>query len=107
MVRYGKTGLGEALEDLFVMAGIAAEAYPEQGKNKEKLVENLTSLVNDGRFKIYNYSDLAEELIRQFEDYGYAISEKGKTITYSNMTSGGHDDGVSRGVFCSCRHKCS
>ena len=31
MVRYGKTGLGEALEDLFIMAGIAAEAYPEQG----------------------------------------------------------------------------
>lgn len=99
MVRYGKTGLGEALEDLFVMAGIAAEAYPEQGKNKEKLVENLTSLVNDGRFKVYNYSDLAEEGIRQFEDYGYAISEKGKTITYSNMTSGGHDDFVSASYF--------
>lgn len=99
MVRYGKTGLGEALEDLFVMAGIAAEAYPEQGKNKEKLVENLTSLVNDGKFKIYNYNDLAEELIRQFEDYGYAISEKGKTITYSNMTANSHDDGVSAAYF--------
>ena len=99
MVRYGKTGLGEALEDLFVMAGIAAEAYPEQGKNKEKLVENLTSLVNDGKFTVYNYNDLAEEGIRQFEDYGYAISEKGKTITYSNMTSGGHDDFVSASYF--------
>ena len=102
MVRYGKTGLGEALEDLFTMAGIAAIAYPEQGKNKEKLVENLTSLVNDGKFKIYNYSDLAEELIRQFEDYMYSISDKGKTITYSNGTKGMHDDGVSRLIFRSC-----
>ena len=30
MVRYGKTGLGEALEDIFKMAGIAYIAYPEQ-----------------------------------------------------------------------------
>ena len=99
MVRYGKTGLGEALEDLFTMAGIAAIAYPEQGKNKEKLVENLTTLVNDGKFVIYNYDDLAEELVRQFEDYTYAMSEKGKTITYSNGTSGMHDDGVSAAYF--------
>lgn len=99
MVRYGKTGLGEALEDLFTMAGIAAIAYPEQGKNKEKLVENLTSLVNDGKFKIYNYDDLAEELVRQFEDYTYSMSDKGKTITYSNGTVGMHDDGVSASYF--------
>ena len=99
MVRYGKTGLGEALEDLFVMAGITAIAYPEQGKNKEKLVENLTTLVNDGRFVIYNYDDLAEELVRQFEDYTYAMSEKGKNITYGNGTSGMHDDGVSAAYF--------
>lgn len=99
MVRYGKTGLGEALEDLFTMAGIAATPYPEQGKNKERLVENLTSLVNDGKFKIYNYDDLAEELVRQFEDYIYSISDKGKTITYSNGTVGMHDDGVSASYF--------
>lgn len=99
MVRYGKTGLGEALEDLFVMAGITAIAYPEQGKNKEKLVENLTTLVNDGRFIVYNYDDLAEELVRQFEDYTYAMSDKGKNITYGNGTSGMHDDGVSAAYF--------
>lgn len=99
IVRYGKTGLGEALEDLFVLAGITAIAYPEQGKNKEKLVENLTTLVNDGKFKIYNYSDLAEEAIQQFEDYTYSISEKGKTIVYSNGTAGKHDDFVSASYF--------
>ena len=99
MVRYGKTGLGEALEDLFIMAGIAYIAYPEQGKNKEKLVENLTSLVEDGKFKIYNYDDLAEEGIKQFEDYIYSTSEKQKTITYSNGTAGMHDDFVSASYF--------
>ena len=51
---------------------------------------------------IPNYSDLAEELIRQFEDYMYSISDKGKTITYSNGTKGMHDDGVSRLIFRSC-----
>lgn len=99
VVRYGKTGLGEALEDLFVMAGINAIAYPEQGKNKERLVENLTTLVDDGRFKIYNVDDIAEEAIRQFEDYIYSTSEKAKTIIYSNGTAGMHDDFVSSSYF--------
>ncbi len=99
MVRYGKTGLGEALEDIFKMAGIAYIAYPEQGKNKEKLVENLTTLVKEGKFKIHNVDDIAEMAIRQFEDYGYDISEKAKTVTYGNMTAGQHDDAVSASYF--------
>ena len=37
--------------------------------------------------------------IRQFEDYGFDISERGKTITYSNMTTGQHDDFVSASYF--------
>ena len=99
IVRYGKTGLGEALEDIFKLAGIAYIAYPEQGRNKEKLVENLTTLIKSNKFKIHNISDTAEKAIRQFEDYGFDISEKGKTITYSNMTAGGHDDFVSASYF--------
>lgn len=99
MVRYGKTGLGEALEDLFKQAGIAYIAYPEQGHNKEKLVENLTTLINCGKFKIHNINDTAEIVIRQFEDYGFSMSEKGKTIVYSNMTPGQHDDSVSASYF--------
>lgn len=99
MVRYGKTGLGEALEDIFKLAGIAYIAYPEQGRNKERLVENLSTLVKSGKFKIHNVNDTAEIAIRQFEDYGYDISEKGKTIVYRNMTAGGHDDAVSASYF--------
>lgn len=98
-VRYGKTGLGEALEDIFKMAGIGYIAYPEQGKNKERLVENLTALVKSGMFKVHNINDTSEMAIRQFEDYGFDISERGKTITYSNMTSGQHDDFVSASYF--------
>lgn len=99
MVRYGKTGLGEALADIFKMAGIATIAYPEQGQNKERLVENLTTLVKVGKFKIHNINDLSEIAIRQFEDYTYSISEKAKTVTYSNGTPGGHDDAVSASYF--------
>ena len=99
IVRYGKTGLGEALEDMFKLAGIAFIAYPEQGHNKERLVENLTALVKSDRFKIHNINDLSEEVIRQFEDYGFDISEKGQTIRYSNMTLNAHDDGVSASYF--------
>ena len=87
------------MEDIFKLAGIAYIAYPEQGQNKGRLVENLSALVKDGKFKIHNINDIAEAAIRQFEDYGYAISEKGKTITYGNMTSGGHDDAVSASYF--------
>ena len=99
IVRYGKTGLGEALEDIFIFSGIVYIAYPEQGRNKEKLVENLTTLIKSDKFKIHNISDIAEKAIRQFEDYGFDISDKGKTITYSNMTAGGHDDFVSASYF--------
>ena len=99
MVRYGKTGLGEALEDLFKLAGIAYIAYPEQGKKKERLVENLTALIKSDKFKIHNVDDTAEMAIRQFEDYGYDISEKAKTIVYGNRTAGGHDDAVSASYF--------
>ena len=99
MVRYGKTGLGEALEDIFKLAGIAYIAYPEQGKNKEKLVENLTTLVKSGRFKVHNVDDISEAAVRQFEDYVYDISDKGKTIIYHNGTKGQHDDAVSASYF--------
>lgn len=99
IVRYGKTGLGEALEDIFKLAGIAYIAYPEQGHNKEKLVENLTALVKADKFKIHNINDITETAIRQFEDYGFDISEKGKTITYANITAGFHDDAVSSAYF--------
>ncbi len=99
IVRYGKTGLGEALEDIFKLAVIAYIAYPEQGHNKERLVENLTTLIKSNKYKIHNIDDTAEKAIRQFEDYGFDISDKGKTITYSNMTAGGHDDFVSASYF--------
>lgn len=99
IVRYGKTGLGEALEDFFKLAGIAYIAYPEQGKNKERLVENLSTLVKSDKFKIHNVDDTSEIAIKQFEDYGYDISEKGKTIVYGNRTAGGHDDAVSASYF--------
>lgn len=98
IVRYGKTGVGEALEPFFIAAGIPYEFYPEQGKNKEKLVENLTILIKNGRFKIYNLDDTAEIAVRQFEDYGYSTTEKGN-ITYGNITAGGHDDFVSASYF--------
>ena len=99
LVRYGKTGLGEALEDIFKAAGIAYIAYPEQGKNKEKLVENLATLVKNGKFKIHNINDTAETAVRQFEDYIYEMSPQSKTIVYHNATPGGHDDAVSASYF--------
>jgi hypothetical protein len=98
IVRYGKTGVGEALEPFFLEAGIENIAYPEQSRNKERLVENLGTLIKTNRFKIYNVDDISEEAIRQFEDYGYSMTDKGN-ITYSNMTSGGHDDAISASYF--------
>lgn len=98
IVRYGKTGVGEALEPFFIEAGIEYIAYPEQGKNKEKLVENLGTIIKTNRFKIYNVDDISEQAVKQFEDYGYSTTEKGN-ITYSNMTAGGHDDAVSASYF--------
>lgn len=98
IVRYGKTGVGEALEPFFIEAGIEYIGYAEQGKNKERLVENLGTLIKTNRFKIYNVDDISEEMIRQFEDYGYTTTDRGN-ITYSNMTSGAHDDAVSASYF--------
>ena len=98
IVRYGKTGLGEALEPFFQKAGIEYVPYAEQGRNKERMVENLTTLIKSGRFKLYNIDDITETAIRQFEDYGYFMTDKGN-ISYGNATSGAHDDAVSASYF--------
>lgn len=97
-VWYGETGLGEALEPYFISAGIPYVPKPEQGKNKEKMVENLLTLSKTNRFKIYNVNDLSEEAIKQFEDYGYFTTPNGN-VTYRNITPGGHDDAVSASYF--------
>lgn len=98
IIRYGKTGLGEALEPFFQNAGLNYIPYAEQGRNKERMVENLTTLVKNGRFRIYNVEDICEAAIRQFEDYGYFLTDK-NNISYGNMTKGGHDDFVSASYF--------
>lgn len=100
-VWYGETGLGEALEPYFIEAGLAYVPKPEQGRNKEKMVENLLTLTKTNRFKIYNINDITEEAILQFEDYGYFITERG-SISYHNITSGFHDDAVSASYFAVC-----
>ena len=100
-VWYGKTGVGEALEPYFLTAGIPNVPKPEQGSNKERMVENLSTLIKIDRFKIFNVDDITEEAIMQFEDYGYFITERGN-ITYHNITSGFHDDFVSASYFSVC-----
>ena len=99
VVWYGQTGVGESIEPFFQNAGLAAIPKPEQGKNKEKMVENLSTLIKIGKFKVYNVDDITEEFIMQFEDYGYFITERGN-ISYHNITSGFHDDAVSASYFC-------
>lgn len=100
-VWYGKTGVGEALEPYFISAGIPNVPKPEQGSNKEKMVENLSTLVKTDRFKVYNVDDITEEAIMQFEDYGYFLTERGN-VSYHNITVGFHDDAVSASYFAVC-----
>lgn len=97
-VWYGETGVGESLEPFFRSAGLVAIPKPEQGKNKERMVENLSTIIKTDRFKVYNVDDITEEFILQFEDYGYFITERGN-ITYHNITANFHDDYISSSYF--------
>lgn len=98
-INYGKGGPGEALEPWFIQSGCPYKYFDEQGRNKERLVENLATHARIGNLKIYNIDDTSEIAIRQFEDYISNDDGTKKTVTYSNATSSGHDDAVSACYF--------
>jgi hypothetical protein len=97
-IAFGKTGLGETIESQLVKRGLITEPINEQGLNKERLVENLAVLVEQGVPKFAYDNDIIEMVIFEFEDYEYRMTEKGRVV-YSNASSDGHDDIVMACAF--------
>lgn len=95
VVNFGKTGLGETIESQLINRGVPCNAIDEQGRNKEKLVENLALIVEQKWCEI----PYSEEIEFQFKDY-VSIRRKTGTTQYSNATNDGHDDHISAAYFC-------
>lgn len=97
VVNFGKTGLGETIESQLQNRGVPTNPINEQGRNKEKLVENYTRLVEQSIPK-YIYDD---EVIFEHNDYEYKTvkTRTGTNIVYGNASNDGHDDIISAAYF--------
>ena len=92
---FGKTGLGEVIESQLTNRGVPNVPLDEQGRNKEKLVENLAIIVEQQWCEI----PWSQEVENQFKDYT-SVSRKTGSTQYGNESNDGHDDHVSAGYFC-------
>lgn len=99
VVAFGKTGLGETIDSQLIKRGLTTEPINEQGSNKERLVENLAMLVEQGVLQFADDNDQIEQVKFEFSDYEYRLTDKGRFV-YSNASSDGHDDIVMACAFC-------
>ena len=94
VVNFGKTGLGETIDSQLQKRGIPTNPINEQGRNKERMVENYAHLVEQAIPK-YLYND---EVIFEHDDYEYKTNKNGNMV-YSNASNDGHDDIISAAYF--------
>lgn len=92
---FGKTGLGEVIESQLTNRGVPNAPLDEQGRNKEKLVENMMVVVEQQWCQI----PWSQEVENQFNDYT-SVSRKTGSTQYGNESNDGHDDHVSAAYFC-------
>lgn len=94
-VNFGKTGLGETIASQLTKRGVNCNPIDEQGRNKEKLVENLAVIIEQQYCQI----PWSQSIENQFKDY-ISIPRDTGTTKYTNATTKGHDDHISAGYFC-------
>lgn len=92
---FGQTGVGETIGSQLTKRGVSNTPIPEQGRNKEKLVEDAAIVVEQGWCEI----PWSQEVENQFKDY-IAVHRSGQSTQYHNATDSGYDDIVSSFYFC-------
>lgn len=94
-VNFGQTGLGETIGSQLVKRGLTVNPLNEQGRNKEKLVDDFSIIVEQGWCEM----PWSQEVENQFKDY-VAVNRSGQSTQYHNASDDGADDMISMLYFC-------
>ncbi len=92
---FGQTGVGETIESQLAKRGVSNTPIPEQGRNKEKLVEDFAVVVEQKWCQI----PWSQETENQLKDYTMTM-RPGQSTQYSNGQDSDYDDIVSALYFC-------
>lgn len=93
---FGQTGVGETIESQLTKRGVSNTPIPEQGRNKEKLVEDFSIIVEQQWCEI----PWSQEMENQLKDY-ISVIRPGQSTQYKNSGSDSEfDDLVSALYFC-------
>jgi hypothetical protein len=92
---FGQTGVGETIGSQLAKRGVPNVPIPEQGRNKEKLVEDFAVILEQQWCQI-PYSQETENQLK-----GYiAVNRAGQSTQYHNGEDSDYDDIVSALYFC-------
>jgi len=92
---FGSTGVGDFIWQQLDERGVPNTPVPEQGRNKEKLVEDFAIVVEQQWCQI----PFSQEMENQLKDYTM-INRPGQSTQYKNGSSEEYDDLVSALYFC-------
>lgn len=92
---FGQTGVGETIGSQLTKRGVPNTPIPEQGRNKERLVEDFSIVVEQQWCEI----PWSQETENQLKDY-IMVMRPGQSTQYKNGSSDEYDDIVSALYFC-------
>lgn len=92
---FGQTGVGETIESQLTKRGVSNTPIPEQGRNKERLVEDFAVIVEQRWCQI----PWSQETENQLKDY-QMVMRPGQSTQYGNGQDSEFDDIVSALYFC-------
>jgi len=91
---FGQTGVGETIGSQLTKRGVPNTPIPEQGRNKEKLVEDYSIIVEQQWCEI----PWSQETENQFKDY-VMVLRPGQSTQYHNGSDSEFDDIISALYF--------
>ena len=94
-VNFGQTGIGETIGSQLIKRGLTVFPINEQGRNKEKLVDDFSIVVEQQWCEI----PWSQETENQLKGY-ISVNRPGQSTQYHNGTDSDYDDIVSGLYFC-------
>ena len=98
---FGQTGVGETISSQLTKRGVPNVPIPEQGRNKEKLVEDFAIIVEQQYCQI----PWSQETENQLKGY-ISVNRSGQSTQYHNGEDSDYDDIVSALYFCFSGYDC-
>lgn len=94
-VNFGQTGIGETIGSQLIKRGLTIYPLNEQGRNKERLVDDFAVVVEQQWCEI----PWSQEVENQFKGY-ISVNRAGHSTQYHNDADAEYDDIISALYFC-------